>query len=75
MIDRAMDYARKIFEGDASGHDFDHTMRVFHMPEKKTLIWKPFSWQLCFTMWTIGNSLPRPAKTRIMQCPFSGKTE
>ena len=31
MIDRAMDYARKIFEGDASGHDFDHTMRVFHM--------------------------------------------
>jgi uncharacterized protein len=31
MIDRAMDYARKIFEGDASGHDFDHTMRVFRM--------------------------------------------
>jgi uncharacterized protein len=31
MIDRAMEYARKIFEGDASGHDFDHTMRVFHM--------------------------------------------
>jgi uncharacterized protein len=31
MIDRVMDYARKIFEGDASGHDFDHTMRVFHM--------------------------------------------
>ena len=31
MIDRAMDYARKIFKGDASGHDFDHTMRVFHM--------------------------------------------
>ena len=31
MIDRAMDYARKIFKGDSSGHDFDHTMRVFHM--------------------------------------------
>ena len=31
MIDRAMDYARKIFKGAASGHDFDHTMRVFHM--------------------------------------------
>jgi uncharacterized protein len=31
MIERAMDYARKIFEGDASGHDFDHTMRVFRM--------------------------------------------
>ena len=31
MIDRAMDYARKIFKGDVSGHDFDHTMRVFYM--------------------------------------------
>ena len=31
MIERAMDYARKVFEGDASGHDFDHTLRVFHM--------------------------------------------
>jgi uncharacterized protein len=25
-----MDFARSIFEGDASGHDFDHTLRVFH---------------------------------------------
>ena len=31
MIDRAMDYARKLFAGDSSGHDFDHTLRVFHM--------------------------------------------
>ncbi len=31
MIERATAYARKVFEGDASGHDFDHTMRVFHM--------------------------------------------
>jgi uncharacterized protein len=26
-----MNYARDIFAGDASGHDFDHTLRVFHM--------------------------------------------
>ena len=31
MINRAMEYARKIFAGDASGHDFDHTLRVFNM--------------------------------------------
>lgn len=31
MIERAMDYARTVFDGDASGHDFDHTMRVYRM--------------------------------------------
>ena len=31
MIERAMEYARQVFAGDASGHDFDHTLRVFHM--------------------------------------------
>lgn len=30
MIEQAMQYARSIFAGDASGHDFDHTLRVFH---------------------------------------------
>ena len=30
MIKKAMEYAQGIFEGDASGHDFDHTLRVFH---------------------------------------------
>ena len=30
MINKAMEFARGIFEGDASGHDFDHTLRVFH---------------------------------------------
>ena len=31
MINRAMDFARTVFAGDASGHDFDHTLRVYHM--------------------------------------------
>ena len=31
MIDAAMDFAREIFLGDGSGHDFDHTLRVYHM--------------------------------------------
>lgn len=31
MINKAMNFARNIFSGDASGHDFDHTLRVFHM--------------------------------------------
>ena len=30
MINKAMEFARGVFEGDASGHDFDHTLRVFH---------------------------------------------
>lgn len=31
MIKKATEYARQIFEGDGSGHDFDHTLRVFRM--------------------------------------------
>ena len=31
MIRKAMEYARQIFAGDGSGHDFDHTLRVYHM--------------------------------------------
>lgn len=31
MIKKAMDFARDVFAGDASGHDFDHTLRVYHM--------------------------------------------
>lgn len=31
MIEEAKAFAQSIFEGDASGHDFDHTMRVFRM--------------------------------------------
>lgn len=31
MINKAMDFARAVFAGDASGHDFDHTLRVYHM--------------------------------------------
>ena len=31
MINKAMEFARFVFAGDASGHDFDHTLRVYHM--------------------------------------------
>lgn len=31
MINKAMDFARQVFAEDASGHDFDHTLRVYHM--------------------------------------------
>ena len=31
MIEKAKEYARQIFAGDGSGHDFDHTLRVYHM--------------------------------------------
>ena len=31
MIKKAMDFAWDVFAGDASGHDFDHTLRVYHM--------------------------------------------
>ena len=31
VIDRAEEFARQIFAGDSSGHDFDHTVRVYRM--------------------------------------------
>ena len=31
MINKAMEFARTVVSGDASGHDFDHTLRVYHM--------------------------------------------
>lgn len=31
MINKAIDFAERIFAGDGSGHDFDHTMRVYRM--------------------------------------------
>lgn len=31
IIEEAKAFAKEIFAGDASGHDFDHTMRVFRM--------------------------------------------
>ena len=31
MISKAMAYARDIFAGDSTGHDFDHTIRVYRM--------------------------------------------
>ena len=31
MINRAMDFAREIFAGDGSGHDLDHSLRVYRM--------------------------------------------
>lgn len=30
-MNKAMEFARTVFAGDASGHDFDHTLRVYHM--------------------------------------------
>lgn len=37
MIEKAMDFARSVFAGDASGHDFDHTLRVYHMATRLAL--------------------------------------
>ena len=31
MINEAIDFVKEIFAGDGSGHDFDHTMRVYRM--------------------------------------------
>lgn len=30
IIQEAIEYIRKLFQGNSDGHDFDHTMRVYH---------------------------------------------
>jgi len=30
IVKEAMEYIRTLFQGNSDGHDFDHTMRVFH---------------------------------------------
>jgi uncharacterized protein len=34
MIEKAMNYAQNLFAGDSSGHDMDHTLRVFRMASR-----------------------------------------
>ena len=34
MIEKAITYAKEVFSKDASGHDFDHTMRVYRMANR-----------------------------------------
>ena len=31
IIEKAIEFARSMFDGDSGGHDFDHTMRVYRM--------------------------------------------
>ena len=31
LISNTMEFARNVFAGDSSGHDFDHTLRVYHL--------------------------------------------
>ena len=31
ILNDAMNFAREVFASDASGHDFEHTMRVYRM--------------------------------------------
>lgn len=37
MINKAMEFAQTVFVGDASGHDYDHTLRVYHMATRLAL--------------------------------------
>ena len=37
MINKAMEFAQTVFAGDASGHDYDHTLRVYHMATRLAL--------------------------------------
>ena len=33
MINKAKEYAKRLLEADASGHDYYHTLRVLHLAE------------------------------------------